>query len=186
MLVQDEKKNNISAQQFFLMEENEVKLELVHGKVVEMTPVGFRHAAIVAQLIAKLIPFVEANKLGKIVTELGFVLSRNPDIVRAPDIAFICTRHLKIDNQEGFFDGAPDMAIEVLSPTDSISEMVKKTQDYLSGGTSEVYLVDPNTKSVQAHRGSKKIERFEGSEFLRFTGPLRGFEIEINAIFNIF
>jgi len=127
------------------------RVELVDGELVEMTPVGFTHGYLVPRLVMLLGPAAESAKAGVIVTEVGFVLSRNPDTVRAPDVAFISAERLGSEEQEGFFEGAPDLAIEVLSPGDRASEVQAKIREYLNAGSRLVLVVDPRTRTFTAH-----------------------------------
>lgn len=116
-----------------------------------MSPAGGRHGRIAARIAGSVIPFVLKHGLGEVfIAETGFVLARNPDTVRAPDVAFVAAaRMVSIDE---YFPGPPDLAVEVVSPSDLYSEVAEKTREYLRAGTRAVVVVDPRTKTVNVHR----------------------------------
>ncbi len=96
--------------------------ELVKGEPRQMSPSGHVHGKVVARLGARLTLFVEAHRLGETYgADTGFLLSRDPDTVRAPDAAFVTAATLasRSPADQGFFPGAPDLAVEVTSPSDS-------------------------------------------------------------------
>ena len=105
------------------------RTELVRGELVEMSPVGGPHSLIVLRLGSWLYSFVTQRKLGFAGTELGVILRRKPDTVRAPDLYFIAAARRV--PARGFFDGAPDLAVEVVSPEDRASELQEKIREYL-------------------------------------------------------
>jgi Uma2 family endonuclease len=106
------------------------------------------------QFGALLLNHVKPRKLGGVGTEAGFTLSRNPDTVRAPDVAFIRQDRLSSSRPRGFWQGAPDLAVEVLSPDDSAADVATKVQEYLGFGVPLVLVIDPRTQIVTTHRRS--------------------------------
>jgi Uma2 family endonuclease len=128
------------------------RYELVQGRVVRMTPVGFRHGRIVVRVAALLDRHVRGHGLGAVLAEVGFTLGTNPDTVRAPDIAFIRQDRMPVPAPRGFWSGAPDLAVEVLSPEDRTAEVDAKIQEYLDRGTRAVAIVDPERRSATVHR----------------------------------
>src|SRR5947209_13851353 len=102
------------------------RYELLRGELHRMSPTGHTHGKVAARVTGSLSPFVEEHDLGEVyAAETGFTLRRNPDTVRAPDVAFVtAARVLALQPAgEGFFSGAPDLAVEVVSPSDSYSEI---------------------------------------------------------------
>ncbi|MGI8926936.1 MAG: Uma2 family endonuclease [Tepidiformaceae bacterium] len=124
------------------------KMELVEGKVVTQMPVGRPHARIAGRLAATLVPFVDAHRLGEIHVELGHRTRRAPDSVRAPDVSFLATAALAAQPEEGFLDGAPTLAIEVLSPDDRVGDIAKKVAECLSAGAGRVWVVRPAERTA--------------------------------------
>jgi Uma2 family endonuclease len=120
---------HIAAEELLRMPDDGSHYELVRGKLRRMTPAGNRHGYIAGELFAELRNHVKANNLGRTyAAETGFKVASDPDTVRAPDAAFISRQQVeKTGSTEGYWPGAPDLAVEVVSPNDTHSEVVEKT-----------------------------------------------------------
>jgi Uma2 family endonuclease len=130
------------------------RYELVRGELRKMSPSGARHGSVAAQIIASLGTYVKQHRAGVVyASETGFKISREPDTVRAPDAAFVVAG--RVVDAAGFFDGPPDIAIEVTSPSDRYSEIEEKTLDWLRSGVTAVVVVEPRTKTARIHRAGE-------------------------------
>lgn len=177
-------KTLITAEQFFEMRFPNVRAELVDGEVIQMSPPGFEHADISACLLHELRQFVKPRGLGRVVSELGFILRRNPDLVRAPDVAFISDEKLEAHGRtRKFWQGPPDLAVEVLSPEDRASEVLGKVGEYLDAGTRLVWVVDPENQLVSAYRGLNQLRVYAVGDTLSGEDVLHGFSLPVNEIF---
>ena len=161
------------------------RLELVRGELVEMAPVGGRQARIVVRLSSWLGPYVTERGLGAVGSEWGFILWRNPDVVRAPDIAFVSAARLSPAGAEGFFPGAPDLAVEVVSPNDKAGELQEKVQEYLAAGTRLVLLADPRSKTVTAYRPSGEAHVYSGDQLVSCEDVLPSFSFRPSDLFRL-
>jgi Uma2 family endonuclease len=161
------------------------RMELVKGELVAMTPAGYKHGKIALSFGAALLSFVRAHNLGDVYgAETGFILSRKPDTVRAPDIAFVRPEQVaQQKRQEGFFDGAPDLAVEVVSPDDTDEEVEAKVLDYLEAGTRLVWVIRPRTRTVTAYRSRADIRLLTKDETLEGGDVLPGFMMGVKEIF---
>ncbi len=110
-----------------------------------MSPAGARHGRVAHNIGLVLGNHVRRTQTGVVfAAETGFLLSRNPDTVRAPDVAYVSTQRLpETENDAGYLTLAPDLVGEVISPNDSFSEVESKAFDWLTAGTSIVLLIDP-------------------------------------------
>src|SRR3970040_1094947 len=100
---------------------------MVKRRVVRMSAVGSRQGGVTIGLAFLLVQHVRAHALGAVVTEVGFVLATTPDTVRAPDLAFIHRGRIPAAGlPRGFWKGPPDLAVEILSPDDTRSEVLTK------------------------------------------------------------
>ncbi|MCO5221811.1 MAG: Uma2 family endonuclease [Thermomicrobiales bacterium] len=132
-----------------------------------MSPQGRAHGRAISNLAYFLMNEVRADRSGEILSgDVGFILARNPDTVLAPDIAFVRTERLA-GAGDGYLELAPDLAIEVVSPSNSATEIARKTAIYLASGSSEVWVARPREREVAVHRGHSKIEVLRGDEILQ-------------------
>ena len=112
------------------------RYELIRGEVKTMTPASPRHGKIAVRIGGRLDHFVSARQLGEVYgAETGFTLRRKPDTVRTPDAAFVSAARIPPGGiQSGYFPGAPDLAVEVVSPDDTAAEVKAKVNEYFEAG----------------------------------------------------
>lgn len=153
------------------------KMELVRGQVVTMAPVGGEHGGIAAELVLRLRQFSCEHGLGRTGVEIGYRLRRDPDLVRAPDVSFIAYDRLPGGAlPEGFVDGPPSLAIEVVSPWDRDTDISVTIEDYLAAGTPRAWVVRPRTRTVTVHRPGGEAHTYHREDTL--TSDDAGFEAE--------
>jgi Uma2 family endonuclease len=159
------------------------RCELVRGELRMMIPPGFEHGRVVVNLSSPLDNHVRAHGLGVVVAaETGFLLSRDPDTVRAPDIGFLVTER-SAGPARGYYPGAPDLAVEVLSPDDRPGYVRDKVAEWLEAGARAVWVVDPRRKAVVVHDPVQGAVTLELDGTLRGGTLLPGFEIPVRDIF---
>src|SRR5262245_24574572 len=142
----------VTAEELERRPEDDYRYELVEGRVIQMSPVGYQHGTVVAQLMFLLMRHLEGRDQGYVATEVGFKLASKPDTVRAPDVSFVRKDRIPSPAPRGFFQGPPDIAFEVLSPDDQPADVRTKVHEYLSRGVPLVVVVDPDNRSVTCHR----------------------------------
>ncbi len=159
------------------------RCELLRGDLVMMSPAGFEHGRIVIRLGSRLEQFVEQQALGVVTgAETGFHIARDPDTVRAPDVGFVRADRLPAGTIAGFFDGPPDLAVEVLSPDDRPRKVAAKVQDWLTAGCQAVWVVDPAEQTVTIHRQGATVQVLHASDVLR-DDVLPGLQLSVAEIF---
>lgn len=142
-----------TADEFLQLPEDGFRYELVQGELRKMSPAGLEHGEIAARFAASLTTYVRQHRLGTVyIAEAGFRLRNDPDTVRVPDISFV--RAERVVRTEKFMPGPPDLAVKVVSPSDSFSDVAEKTREYLSAGASAVIVVDPRTRIVNVYRAA--------------------------------
>jgi Uma2 family endonuclease len=177
-------KQLVTAEELERMPDDDFRYELVQGRIVRMSPVGGVHGGLTAGFIALLVQHVKAARIGAVATELGFILARNPDTVRAPDVAFINRERIPAGGlPKGFWIGAPDLAVEVLSPDDRLSDVLTKVDEYLTYGTGLVLVVDPDEQTVSAHRRALPPLTFGLDDTLDLDDVVPGFSCRVREIF---
>jgi Uma2 family endonuclease len=162
------------------------RYELIEGELRRMSPAGHTHGKIAARFTAKLLDFVDAHDLGEVyAAETGFLLAKDPDTVRAPDAGFVTAQRLASMQLavDGFFPGAPDLAVEVISPSDSYGDVESKVRVWLEAGTRAVVVLDPRRASATVYRPDGGVEFLaEGSE-LALGELLPGWSVGLPDIF---
>jgi Uma2 family endonuclease len=150
-----------------------------------VAPAGDEHGRIGTMGIAiALGSFVKQRGLGIVYAlETGFQIGHHPDTVRVPDVAFVRAERIPPGRSKGFIQGAPDLAVEIISPTDRASEVKAKAQDWLEAGCRVVWVVDPETKTVTVYRGGAETVLFRESDTLSGGDVLPGFSLPVSEIF---
>jgi Uma2 family endonuclease len=136
--------------------------ELIEGRLVFMSPAGARHGRVVARVTRALVDFVDARRLGMVLAgDVGFVVRRDPDTVRAPDVAFLSAARLPEPPPAEFVSGAPDLAIEILSPSDRWSAVDEKAAEFVAAGALAVWAIDPGQEKAKIYTsaGSRSLSR---------------------------
>jgi Uma2 family endonuclease len=160
------------------------RCELVRGELIMMPPAGFEHGRIVIRVAIPLGQFVNERGLGVVTgAETGFLIHRDPDTVRAPDVAFIAAARVPPSPVKGFFQGPPDLAVEVLSPDDRASTVLAKVHDWLGAGSRAVWVVDPETRTVTVYRGDEPMVVRSVSDELTGDNFLPEFRVPVAEIF---
>lgn len=161
------------------------RFELVAGELRVMSPAGWRHGAIVGNLQTILGAFIRQKRLGKVFgAETGFQLKTDPDTVRAPNFAFITNRRIpKKPPKNSYWPGAPDLAVEVLSPSDRTGEVDEKITEWLTSGAQTVWIVDPKLKIVTIHHVGRAAQVRSVGELLEGDPVVPGFSCAVNELF---
>lgn len=158
--------------------------ELVQGELITMPPAGYNHGAVGMTLGALLFAHVRIKNLGCVTgPDTGFMLARDPDTVRAPDVSFVRRDRLPDPLPVKYWEGAPDLAVEVLSPSDSATEMDAKVQEYLDAGTTEVIVITPKLKLVKIFRHGQTATVLRSGDILRDLESVPGFQCDVDEIF---
>ena len=159
--------------------------ELIDGRIVPMSPTGGEHGRVELNVGAILREFVKSRRLGRVfVGEVGIYTQRNPDRIRAADVAYLSDeRYARLTSKRGFFDVAPDLVVEILSPTDTASDLTQKLREYFAIGVRLVWVADPAARAVLAYRSLTDVREFRESDRLPGDDVLPGFETPVAALF---
>lgn len=161
------------------------RYELINGELKTMSPSSHDRGRIAMRIGSSIAEFVWRNKLGEAyAAETGFLLATEPDTVLAPDAAFISAKRAREGrNKKGFWVGPPDLAIEVLSPSESGPMVRRKVGDWLRFGATQVWIVNPKKKSVTIYRSSSESTTFTRDETIEADDLLPGYRIAVRDIF---
>lgn len=173
----------LTIEEFERLPDDGWRLELVRGQVVREPPAGFEHGGVAFRIGSLLLRFIDEHALGMIVgTDSGFVLFDDPPTVRAPDVAFVREDRLDFDRTR-FAPLAPDLAVEVLSPSNTMSEIHDKVLDYLDAGSSLVWVVDPRSRTVTIYRSREEIRLIAADGEIDGGDVLPGFRCKVSELF---
>ncbi len=176
----------VTADELLVLPEDGMRHELRRGELTTMVPPGFRQGRVVAVIAAALERHVTPRDLGHILAgEPGFQLSSDPDTVRAPDVAFVAQARVDaVGVPDGYWPGAPDVAIEVVSPGDSYSDLQEKALEWLAAGARLVLVVDPRRRTVTAYRSPDRIVELSAGQLLDASDGVPGWSIPVDELFS--
>ena len=176
--------NITTAEQLFQLPDDFGPCELVRGELIMMSPGGNFHGQVCDNLYPLLSVFVRKNRLGRTYScETGFILEPDERTVLAPDIAFVIADRLMKGRYEKYFPGPPDLAAEIRSPNDRLSDISAKISMYLEVGVQVVWDIDPEAETVTVHRPGYPTKMLCTGDTLSEPGLLPGFEIDVSDIF---
>lgn len=175
----------MTAQELWEMSDDGFRYELVRGELHQMSPAGSEHGASIMNLAAPLKIFVEEHGFGVVfAAETGFQLTESPDSVRAPDIAFVRRERIpEAGIPKSYWKGAPDLAVEVVSPHDKLYEVDEKVDDFLAAGTQVVCVACPKRRTVTVHRPGSEPRTLNVNDALDLSDVVSGFKFPVTKIF---
>ncbi|MCY4075679.1 MAG: Uma2 family endonuclease [Acidobacteria bacterium] len=161
------------------------RTELVQGELIVMAPAGGRHGQVAHKVALLVGNHVLERSLGRVfAAETGFLLRRDPDTVRAPDVAFVAGQRLGIEDiPAGFLEMAPDLAVEVVSPGDSGAAVQNRVSDWLATRTRLVWVVYPESRSIVVHRPDQPARELHDTDVLTGSPVLTDFAVQACDLF---
>jgi Uma2 family endonuclease len=184
MLVATEAKL-LTAEEFARLPDDGMRHELVRGQVRTMPPASGGHGVVAAEALRRLANHVLDHKLGYVfAAETGFFQARDPDVVRAPDVAFIRAGRLpEPPGTRGFMEITPDLVVEVVSTWDSATDVQEKVLDWLAVGGRLVLVLHPTTRSITAYRSASSVRLLRDSDELDADDVVPGFRCTVGELF---
>jgi Uma2 family endonuclease len=176
----------MTAEQLLELPDDGYRHELVQGELQTMAPAGGQHGQIALTIGGLVWNHVRQHSLGRCyAAETGFVLRRDPDTVRAPDLAFVASARLSGGPSSGFLDEVPDLVVEVVSPSDRASDVTEKALTWLDHGVRLVWVIDPRARLVTVHRPGDVIGLVRGEQaVLDGADVLPGFRVSLDELFS--
>ena len=175
----------LTAEDLYAFPDDRKRHELLSGRLTSEPPAGAEHGRVGVSIVIALGRHVIEKRLGRVYgPDTGFILARTPDTVRAPDIAFVSRARVEAAGRViQYFPGAPDLAVEVNSPSDSLPAVRSKVADYLAAGCSMVWVVDPEERSVTVYRTLLAPRVLAADGMLHGEDVVPGFSIAVASIF---
>jgi Uma2 family endonuclease len=174
----------MTAEELFKMPDDGMRHELVKGELRTMPPAGAEHGFVAIVAGAQVLNHVKANRLGWVfAAETGFTIERGPDTVRAPDVAFVAAGRFPDGRPpRTFADLAPDLAVEVLSPSDRPREVREKVLQWIEAGVRLVWVISPSARSVTVYRSNGSTRVLSAADQLDGEDVLPGFTCAVQDL----
>jgi Uma2 family endonuclease len=171
-----------TAEDLLKLSGEEGRYELVEGEIVDMGASGARHGGIGTRLARRLGNWVEEHQLGEVYTpDTGFEIGEN---VRIPDVAFVsAVRIPETGEPMGFWPFAPDLAVEVISPSDIYEDVMVKLAEYFAAGTRHVWLMSIKARTVSVYRSLTAVTVFGENDELEAEDLFPGFRCRVSDLF---
>ncbi len=174
-----------SADELLGLPDDGCRYELIRGELRRMPPAGSEHGAVAMNIGVVVGQFVKTHSLGLVFgAETGFKLASDPDTVLAPDLAFVRRERIPPEGMpQGFWPGAPDLAVEVVSPSDTYTTVEEKVHAWLDAGTRLVLVANPRTRTASVHASQAQVTRLTESDLLTAGDILPGFACRVAELF---
>lgn len=166
-------------------EEDMYRVELVRGLLVRSPRPAPLHGALMVRMARRLDEFVERAGGGVVLADVGAILARDPDTVRGPDVAFYSTERIPESGYSGGFWGPPDLAVEIVSPSNRPADVREKVTDYLAAGVRLVWVIDPRARSVTVHRSGSGPSVITGGAVLDGGDVLPALRLPLADLFTL-
>jgi Uma2 family endonuclease len=174
----------MTAEDLECMQDDGWRHELIRGELIQMPPASHLHSTLAAWIVTVLNMHVRPQQLRHVTgADGGYILSRNPDVVVAPDAAFVLSDRLP-DEIPTYLELAPDLAVEVVSPSDRMNDVTDKVMLYLDAGAQLVWIVQPTLKTVTVHYPDRTSRTLTTDDQLDGGEVLPGFQIAVSELFS--
>ena len=176
----------LTAEDLLRLNSQGVKGELIEGVLHETVSVERIHARIAIRIGGEFDRHVRRHRLGQVGgSDGGVFIQRNPDTVREPDVYFVSSERLPLDDySDGYLEVMPELVVEIVSPSDSDQDVRDKTAMWLGHGVSVVLEVRPETRAIAVHRPGAPAVTLTGDDVLEVDDVLPGFSLPLSGIFD--
>lgn len=180
-----ETRTRLTADDLLRLPDTGKRCELVRGELFEMPPSGGEHGYVTSNVLYRLGGFIGQHKVGGAVfaAKTGFRIGRDPDTVRAPDVAFVAEPRVAQARVAGYPDLAPDLVVEVVSPHDAAGEVQARVEDWLRAGTRLVWVLYPQSRSAVVYRPDGQARVLHTDDTLSGDPALPGFACRVGELF---
>ena len=167
----------MTVEQFSRLPRDGVRHEMNAGELITMPPPKSLHSLVMLAVLERLQVYLKDHPVGRAIPEAGYVLSRQPLTIRQPDVSVLSKERIQATEEDSYFEGAPELAVEIVSPSDSADDLQLKIQQYLGAGAQWVWVLYPKTQSVNVW-DANGARMFGGDDILP------GFALKVSELFS--
>jgi Uma2 family endonuclease len=175
----------LTLEQFAGLPADGARHEMDAGVLITLPPAKSLHSRVARSVFIAIQECLDRSDVREAFPEAGYMLSEDPLTIRQPDVSVISKERIAATEAESYFQGAPDLAVEIVSPSDSAQDLEAKVRQYLQAGAQQVWVLYPKTKNIHVFSGTRSLlildenQTLEGGEFLP------GFSIKVSDLFVI-
>lgn len=176
-------KTLLSIEDFQRLPDDGALYELNEGELVTVTRPTARHTLVALRVQQSLAGYAQDRKLGEVLPEAAFLISREPPSVRAPDVSFVSRARIAETNLDAWFEGAPELAVEVVSPSESAEDLETKVVQYLAADARAVWVIYPKTRTVHVHESGGAVRVLAAGDVLESPELFPGWAVNVSELF---
>jgi len=163
---------------------NGVRHEVSEGALITMPGPKFLHTLVALAVLEALQAYLKQHGGARALPEAGYLLSREPLTVRQPDVSVLSVERIRATDADDYVEGAPELAVEVVSPSDSAEDLEVKVEQYLHSGSKQVWVVYPSTKRIHVFKPDRKATVLDETQTLDAGDSLPGFSMKVADLFS--
>ncbi len=171
----------LTLEEFSKLPRGQERHELNAGELITMPPPKSVHILVALDILEALQAYLRQNPLGRAIPEAGYVLSRDPLTIRQPDVSVLSKKRVR--SSDDYFEGAPELAIEVVSPSDVAEGLQIKVDQYLRAGAKQVWVLYPKARRVHVYHADGSAAMFDETQTLEGGDLLPGFSVKVADLF---
>jgi len=174
----------LTLEEFARLPADGARHEINAGELITLPPPKSLHSLTSLAVLEALQPYLREHPLGRAIPEAGYILSHEPLTIRQPDVSVLSIARIRATKEDSYFEGAPDLAVEVVSPSDSAEDLETKVRQYLGAGAKQVWVLYPKTRDVQVFEANRGLV-LNGDQVLEGGELLPGFAVKVGALFSV-
>ncbi|MGI9075317.1 MAG: Uma2 family endonuclease [Bryobacteraceae bacterium] len=173
----------LTLEEFTQLPDDGVRHEISEGELITMPPPKSLHTLIALVILEALQAYLKQRGGARAFPEAGYVLSRDPLTIRQPDVSVLSTERIQSTPPDDYFEGAPELAVEVVSPSDSAEDLEVKVEQYLQSGAKQVWILYPKTKRLHFFRPGNQLRVLDETQTLDAAELFPGFSVKVADLF---
>ena len=173
----------LTLREFEELADDGTRHELNKGQLVSVTYPKFRHSWVAQNIHDGLSPYVREKKIGRVFSEVAYLLSEDPPTLRIPDVSYLSQEHIQQASSDGYVPGGPELAVEIVSPSASAEDLQEKVEQYLASGSQVVWVVYPKTRTIHVFPQAAASAALGEDDLLEELQLFPGWSVPVTELF---